>query len=142
MALASVFPSAGLPLPADRFNREQPPAHVAPPRPGLLKWRLKRVLHYIEANLSEPISLPKLAAAAGLSRMHFAAQFRAATGLRPHDFVVRRRIERAQELLRDPALPLVEVALSVGFQTQAHFTTVFRTLVMETPGRWRKLELN
>jgi AraC-like DNA-binding protein len=65
--------------------------------------------------------------------MHFASQFRAATGLRPHDFVMRRRIERAEELLRDTALPLVEVALSVGFQTQAHFTTVFRALVLETP---------
>lgn len=114
----------------------------APARPALLKWRLKRVLDYIEANLSEPITLPNLAAAAGLSRMHFASQFRAATGLRPHDFVMCRRIERAQALLRDPALPLVEVALSVGFQTQAHFTTVFRGLVLETPGRWRKLQLN
>jgi AraC-like DNA-binding protein len=74
--------------------------------------------------------------------MHFAAQFRTTTGLRPHDFVMRRRIERSQELLRDPALPLVEVALSVGFQTQAHFTTVFRALLLETPGRWRKLQLN
>jgi AraC-like DNA-binding protein len=71
--------------------------------------------------------------------MHFAAQFRAATGIRPHEFVLRRRIERAQDMLRDSALPLAQVALDVGFQTQAHFTTVFRDHVQETPGRWRQL---
>jgi transcriptional regulator GlxA family with amidase domain len=142
MALAPARLSADPPLPAKRASRVPPAGRAPPSRPGLLKWRLKRVLDYIEANLSEPMTLPNLAAAAGLSRMHFASQFRAATGLRPHDFVIRRRIERAQELLRDPASPLVEVALSVGFQTQAHFTTVFRAMVMETAGRWRKLQLN
>jgi AraC-like DNA-binding protein len=106
---------------------------------GLVRWRQRRVLAFIDANLSDPIRLPDLARAAGLSRMHFAAQFRAATGVRPHDFVVRRRIERAQEMLRDSALPLAQIALDVGFQTQAHFTTVFRAHVQETPGRWRQL---
>ena len=124
-------------------SRAAPSAGSGPPRrAGLMKWRLKRVLDHVEANLSGPITLPDLAAVAGLSRMHFASQFRAATGWRPHDYVVRRRIERAQELLRDPHVPLVQVALSVGFQTQAHFTTVFRALICETPGRWRKLQVN
>jgi AraC-like DNA-binding protein len=108
-------------------------------RTGLVKWRHRRVVDFIEANLAEPIRLPDLARAAGLSRMHFAAQFRAATGVRPHEFVVRRRIERAQDLLRDPTLQLAQIALGVGFQTQAHFTTVFREHVHETPGRWRQL---
>jgi AraC-like DNA-binding protein len=108
-------------------------------RAGLVKWRHRRVVEFIDANLADPIRLPDLARAAGLSRMHFAAQFRAATGIRPHEFVLRRRIERAQDLLRDSALPLAQVALGVGFQTQAHFTTVFRDHVQETPGRWRQL---
>jgi AraC-like DNA-binding protein len=108
-------------------------------RSALLKWRQRRVADFVEANLAEPIRLQDLAEAAGLSRMHFAAQFRAATGLRPHDYVVRRRIERAQDLLRDASIPLAQVALGVGFQTQAHFTTVFRDQVHETPGRWRQL---
>ncbi|CAA9498932.1 MAG: Transcriptional regulator, AraC family [uncultured Sphingomonadaceae bacterium] len=106
---------------------------------GLVKWRQRRVMDFVEANLADTIRLQDLARAAGLSRMHFAAQFRAATGLRPHDYVVRRRIERAQDLLRESALPLAQVALGVGFQTQAHFTTVFREHVQETPGRWRQL---
>jgi AraC family transcriptional regulator len=107
----------------------------------LQKWRMKRVTDHVDAHLSRRITLANMAAAAGLTRMHFAAQFRAATGMRPHDFVLQRRIERAQELLRNPELALVDVALSVGFQTQAHFTTVFKRLAGGTPHRWRRLAL-
>jgi AraC family transcriptional regulator len=115
-------------------------AHAAPcrrPAP-LQKWRLKRVLDYVEGHLGDPIKLRDLAAAAGFTRMHFAAQFRAAVGMRPHHYVLRRRVERSRELLRDPSLTLVEIALSVGFRTQAHFTTVFRRQVGTTPHRWRR----
>lgn len=111
------------------------------PRSALQKWRLKRVVEYVDTHLARPITLPDLAAAAGLTRMHFAAQFRAAVGMRPRHYVLRRRIDRAQELLRNPELALVEVALRVGFQTQAHFTTVFRRFAGETPHRWRRTVL-
>jgi AraC family transcriptional regulator len=104
---------------------------------GLPKWRLKRAIEYVAANLSEPISLADIAAASGLSRMHFAAQFRVATGLRPHEFLLRKRIEHAQMLLLTSRMPLVEIALDAGFKTQAHFTTVFARLVGETPNVWR-----
>jgi AraC-like DNA-binding protein len=69
--------------------------------------------------------------------MHFASQFRAATNLRPHEFVLRRRVQRAEELLQNTSTPIVEVALMVGFQTQAHFTTTFKRFVGSTPNRWR-----
>ena len=100
---------------------------------------MKRVTDHVEAHLSRRITLADMAAAAGLTRMHFAAQFRTATGLRPHDFVLQRRVERAQESLRNPELALVDVALSDGFQTQAHFTTVFKRFAGGTPHRWRRL---
>lgn len=105
---------------------------------ALPKWRLMRVLEFIDANLSEPIALADLAAAAGMSRMYFASQFRTATGIRPHEFVLRKRIERAQRLLLTTSEALVEIALSVGFQTQAHFTTVFKKIVGSTPYQWRR----
>ena len=104
----------------------------------LPKWRLKRVVDYVNAHLASRITLADLASAAGRTRMHFAAQFRVATGSRPHDFVLRRRIERAQQLLRDPSLTLADIALSVGFQNQAHFTTVFKRFSGATPHRWRR----
>jgi AraC-like DNA-binding protein len=105
---------------------------------GLSKWRLKRATEYVTANLAEPISLADIATAAGLSRMHFAAQFRESTGLPPHQYLLQRRIERAQELLLSSHLPLVEIAFDVGFKAQAHFTTVFTRLVGESPNVWRQ----
>jgi AraC family transcriptional regulator len=104
----------------------------------LPRWRLKRAIDYIEAHLEETITLADLAATAGLTRMHFAAQFRAATGLRPHEYLLRRRIERAQEMLVGTGMPLVEIALSVGFQTQSHFTTVFKRFTGRPPLAWRQ----
>lgn len=108
---------------------------------SLQNWRLKRVLQYVDKNLTAKITLQDMAAVAGLSRMHFAAQFRAATGVRPHEYLLRRRIERAQELLKQAEVALVDIALTVGFQTQAHFTTVFKRFVGDTPYQWRSAYL-
>jgi len=115
-------------------NRDLPAAsrRMAP----FPKWRLKRVVDYVDAHLASRITLADLAGAAGRTRMHFAAQFRVATGTRPHDFLLRRRIERAQELLHDSSLALAGIALCVGFQNQAHFTTVFKRFTGATPHRW------
>ncbi|MEI9401824.1 AraC family transcriptional regulator [Mesorhizobium argentiipisi] len=109
------------------------------PQNPLPMWRLKRTAEYIEANLGETITLGDMAAATGLSRMHFAAQFRAATGIRPHEFLLRRRIEHAKEMLAKTQTPLVEIALCIGFQTQSHFSVVFKRFVGETPNRWRSI---
>jgi transcriptional regulator GlxA family with amidase domain len=70
--------------------------------------------------------------------MHFAAQFRAAIGYRPHEYLLFCRIDRAKDMLADADAPLVEVALSVGFQSQAHFSTVFKRLTGHTPAQWRR----
>ena len=69
--------------------------------------------------------------------MHFAAQFRAATGYRPREYLLHQRIEHAKSLLSNTEMPLAEVALTVGFSTQAHFSTVFKRITSETPARWR-----
>jgi AraC family transcriptional regulator len=109
------------------------------PKAGeLARWRLKRAIDYVEARLDKPVSLADVASSAGLTRMHFAAQFRAATGLRPHEYLLRRRIERAQEMLLGTGMSLMDVALSVGFQTQAHFTSVFKRYAGQPPRAWRE----
>ena len=106
-------------------------------RNGLLTWRLRRVIEHIERNVSHPISLLDLANVAGLSKMHFAAQFRLAAGVRPHEFVLQRRVRRSQEMLVYSDVPLVQIALSHGFKTQSHYSVVFKRMLGETPGRWR-----
>jgi AraC-like DNA-binding protein len=105
----------------------------------LAKWRLSRVYEFIEANIEQRITLEALGQAAGVSRMYFAAQFRAATGLRPHDYLIRRRVALARDMLSKTDTPIVNIASSVGFQTQSHFTTVFKRNVGFSPKRWRDL---
>jgi AraC family transcriptional regulator len=105
---------------------------------GLARWRLKRATDFVMANVAQPIGLADIAAAAGPSRMHFAAPFRVATGLQPHEYLQRRRVERIQELLLNSDLPLVEVAFEAGFENQSHFTTVFSRALGQTPNAWRQ----
>jgi AraC family transcriptional regulator len=104
---------------------------------SLPEWRLRRALDFIEANLAQPIGLADVAASTGLTRMHFAAQFRLTTGYSPHAYLLRRRIEHAQMLLRSSALNVLDIALSCGFGSHAHFTTVFGRMVGEPPNSWR-----
>src|SRR5262249_13167342 len=66
---------------------------------ALPKWRLKRVEEYINEYLDRNVGLSDLAEVAGLSRMHFAAQFRAATGYRPREYLLHRRVEHAKLIL-------------------------------------------
>jgi AraC-like DNA-binding protein len=130
LALASRLVALGTNNTAFQSSRKETSA--------LAKWRLNRSIDYIEANLSRPIYLSQLGDAVGLSRMHFAAQFRAATGYTPSRYVQRCKIARAQALLRNPSMSIVDVALTLGFSTQAHFTVVFKSVVGNTPARWRR----
>lgn len=107
----------------------------------LPKWRLKRVVDYIEANLTRPIYLAELGNVAGLTRMHFAAQFRAATGCSPCKYILTRKVAYSQQLLLDPQLSIASVAAMMGFSSQAHFTVVFKRVVGKTPVCWRQSSL-
>jgi AraC family transcriptional regulator len=100
-------------------------------------WRVKVAIDFIDQRIDRSLTLAELGASVGLSPMHFAARFRAATGHSPHTFILRRRIEHAQRLLATTRSTVADVAFSVGFRTQAHFTTVFRRHVDDTPHRWR-----
>lgn len=113
-----------------------------PPTPrgsgGLSPRRLRRVLDYVEANLAGEITLADLAGVACLSPYHFSRCFKRATGEGAHRHVMRRRVERAKALLRDPdGPPLAEVAVASGFADQSHFTAAFRRETGTTPGRFR-----
>jgi AraC-like DNA-binding protein len=105
---------------------------------ALPKWRLKKLEQYLSANIERPISLGDMAAVAGLSKMHFAAQFRVATGFRPHEYLLLKRIEQAKLAMLETTMPLVEVAFSVGFNAQAHFSTVFKRFTGKSPARWKQ----
>ena len=104
---------------------------------GLGPTRERRIREYIEKDLEQDLSIQALAQVVGLSPQHFAVLFRDSTGFTPHQYVNHRRVERAQRLLANPALSLVEVSLACGFSSQSQFITLFRRLVGMTPGKFR-----
>jgi len=73
-----------------------------------------------------------------MSQSHFSKLFKLSTGLAPHQFVLQERINRSKELLLQANAKIVEVALGVGFENQAHFTTVFGNFVGMTPREFQR----
>jgi AraC family transcriptional regulator len=100
----------------------------------LPKHKLRTVIDHIMENLGGSPTLEQMAAVVHLSPYHFARQFKAATGLAPHQYVISRRVERAQHLLRtNGGLGLAEVAFRSGFANQSHFCFHFKRIVGITP---------
>ncbi len=114
------------------------PHRPARARDGTLpRGRLRAVVEYIEEHLDAGPTLEQMAAVARLSPYHFARQFKAATGLPPHQYVIMRRVERAKQLLQAGSiLSLAEVA-AAGFSDQSQFSHHFKRLVGVTPGQFR-----
>ena len=100
---------------------------------GLSGDVLRRVVAHVEDHLGEHISLEQLAGSAGMSRFHFARQFRISTGLSPMGYVRQARIERATAILRDRNTTIAQVAVSLGFAYQSHFTRTFGRFVGVSP---------
>jgi sigma-54 dependent transcriptional regulator, acetoin dehydrogenase operon transcriptional activator AcoR len=111
--------------------------HIVGRESGLPRYKLKRVLAYIEARISATISLDDLAGEVGMSRFHFHRQFKKAVGTTPRDFIIQKRVERAKELLIRSDMPLVDVARETGFVDQSHFSNTFRKLTSMTPRSFR-----
>ncbi len=120
--------------------------HVLAPRQpererdgALPRGRLRAVVEYIEEHLDAGPTLEQLAAVARLSPYHFARQFKAATGLPPHQYIIARRVERAKQFLQGGGdVSLAEVAAQAGFSDQSQFSHHFKRLVGVTPGQFRK----
>ena len=108
---------------------------------GLPSAQLQRVIEYIDAHLSEELSLAELAGITGLSPHHFGQAFKAMTGRPPHRYVIEKRIHRARELLRDAKTPIAEIAHAVGFSSQSHLSSNFRRVTGITPARFRRSQM-
>lgn len=108
----------------------------------LPQGKLRAVLEYIEEHLASALMLEQMAAIAHLSPYHFARQFKIATGVPPHQYVISRRVERARELLVTGDIALAEIALSAGFSDQSQLCNHFKRIVGVTPGQFRKSARN
>ena len=107
-------------------------------RGGLTRAQLARAVECMEASLSASLSLMDLATATGLSPAHFARRFKASTGLPPHQYLMRLRLERAKRLLCESDLSLAQIAFECGFSHQEHMTRLFGRLTGTTPGALRR----
>ncbi|MGY8663360.1 AraC family transcriptional regulator [Bradyrhizobium sp. UFLA05-109] len=108
------------------------------PRGGLASWQVKRACERLDSDLGGTLSVQQIAAELGLSVSHFSRAFRASTGLPPHQWLLRRRVEAAKQLMNVRDLPLSEIAITAGFANQSHFTRVFSATVGVSPGVWRR----
>lgn len=108
-------------------------------RGGLAPWQLQRALDFIEGNLARDPSISQIADECGLSASYFVRAFKQATGVPPHRWLIKRRVELAKELLQDPDQKLSNIALLCGFVDQSHFTRVFSRSEGCSPGRWRRI---
>ncbi|MBI1358585.1 MAG: helix-turn-helix domain-containing protein [Acidobacteria bacterium] len=105
---------------------------------GLAPRVLTRVLGKIEAHLDADLSLQALADESGYSRAHFLRLFRLATGVTPHQYILSLRLKRAQDQLKQSDASISDVALSCGFSSQSHMTSLFRRRLEMTPGEFRR----
>ena len=113
-----------------------------PSRGGLSPAVTRRVCDYIEGHLDEKIRLDGLAALAGLSTDHFARSFHQSVGVPPHTYLLRRRLEQVEQMLRETDAPLSEIALATGFSDQSHLARHFRRWAGMSPRQVRWSEGN
>ncbi len=106
--------------------------------PGDVLVHLRRARDHADRHYTEPLDLETLAAIANLSKFHFQRVFTATYGISPAAYVSRRRVARAQDLLRATNLTVTEVCMSVGFQSLGSFSSRFRELVGETPSEFQR----
>jgi len=105
---------------------------------GLAPNQLRRALELIHARYAEDLSLDAVASVAGLSPFHFARQFKKSVGVAPHQYLIRRRLDRARELILTTDTDIAQIALQTGFYDQSHFAAHFKRAYGVTPRQIRR----
>jgi len=108
-----------------------------PARGALSDEQFARCIDYADANIADRIDLTCWAAELGMAPGEFTRRFRCRMQTSPYAWLLNWRVDRAKHLLAREGLSLADVALTVGFSSQSHFTDAFRRRVGLPPGRWR-----
>lgn len=106
---------------------------------GLSQQKLKQAIEYIQEHLGEDLSLNDIANELGMSSYYFCNLFKRSTGVSPHQYLIRQRVERAKLLLKQPGRTVTAIALDCGFANQSHFARCFRHHTGLNPKEFRKL---
>jgi len=117
-----------------------PASHAAPKAMGggLAGWQRDRAVQRLLSERSGDCPVAELARLCGLSRSHFTRAFKASMGLPPHHWLMRHRIQRAQDMLERTGDSIAAIALACGFADQSHLTRVFHAIVGTSPAAWRR----
>jgi AraC family transcriptional regulator len=113
--------------------------HLREYEDGLSKQKLKQATEYIQAHLGENLSLNEVANELGMSQYYFCRLFKQSTGVSPHQYLIRQRVEQAKRLLKNPEHNITWIALECGFANQSHFAKCFRQHTGMNPNQFRKL---
>ncbi len=104
---------------------------------GLAVWQVKRARDMIASRLDGNVTIAEIAAACGLTPSYFARQFARTTGMTPHRWLLKMRVDRGRELLLEGRMTIAEIAVACGFADQSHFTRVFVREVGTPPKAWQ-----
>jgi len=105
---------------------------------GLAPWQERRAKEIMRTRFASNLTIADVASECKLTPSHFARSFRSSTGVAPHEFLSRLRIEEAKRLMLSTKLPLADIALICGFGDQSYFTRMFSRNVGASPGAWRR----
>lgn len=111
---------------------------AAAPAGGLAPWQVARATEYLAANLGADVTLAAVSSVVRLSPEHFCRAFRVSTGRTPMQRLLELRMERAEALLAERDLPVIEVAAACGYEQPGKFARAFRRATGRTPTEWRR----
>lgn len=113
------------------------PARLPGTQP-IASWKIRRLIDFVEENLDRDLTLEAMATEVSLNSLYLPRAFKKGVGQTPHQYVMRRRIERAKELLTNTDMAIVHVARATGFSSQSHLASWFQRLIGISPGKFRR----
>jgi AraC family transcriptional regulator len=119
------------------YSKEQSPELVENVS-GFTSEELEKALYYIDKNMSESYKIENLAEEFGISKFNFIKKFKSSTNVTPHQFIIRKKLERSKNLLKEDSLSLADIAYMLNFSDQSHFTNSFKKMYGMTPREFRK----
>ena len=103
--------------------------------------RVSAAISYIEEHLNEKLDLNTIASAVCYSRYYLHRMFRSTVGITPHAYIQRRQLTEAAKQLAFSEVPVIEIALAAGYESQQAFTTVFKSMYKQTPAAYRRRKI-
>jgi len=122
---------------AKNYSKEQSPGLVENVS-GFTSKELEKALYYIDKNMSETFKIENLAEEFGISKFYFIKRFKSSTNVTPHQFIIKKKLERSKNLLKEGSLSLTDITYMLNFSDQSHFSNSFKKMYGMTPREFRK----